>query len=56
MPAYLNYKKAKAAYRRGIRNAVRSTKQQEFEDISNSSEIDHMKFWRYVNTKRKKRT
>jgi hypothetical protein len=50
--SYVNYKRAKAAYRKEIRNAARRAEQQEFEDISNTSEIDHVKFWPYVNRKR----
>ena len=32
--------------------AARRTEEQEFDEISNASEIDHVKFWRYVNRKR----
>ena len=50
--SYVNYKRAKAAYRREISSAAQSAEQQEFEDISNISETDNVKFWRYVNSKR----
>lgn len=50
--SYADYKRAKSVYRRENRNAARRTEQQEFDEISNASEIDHVKFWRYVNRKR----
>ena len=38
-----------------MQNAAGRTEQQEFDEISNASEIDHVKFWRFVNRKRGKK-
>jgi hypothetical protein len=50
--SYADYKKAKYAFGKEIRNAAQRTEQQEFDGIGNTSEIDHVKFWRYVSRKR----
>lgn len=51
--SYVNYKRAKSAFRREIRNSARRFEQEEFDNISNAGEIDHVKFWRLINRKRR---
>ena len=53
--SYVGYKRAKSAYRSELRNAARRTEQQEFDEISNASEIDHVKVSRFINRKRGKK-
>lgn len=53
-PSYVEYKRAKSTYRREQRNLAQRSEQDEFDEISRASEIDNVRFWRYINRKRSK--
>lgn len=45
---YKQYKKAKTEYRKTQRRAVWEYERKEFDDIANSTELDHEKFWKLI--------
>ncbi|CAB4039066.1 Hypothetical predicted protein [Paramuricea clavata] len=49
------YKDAKRLFRKEQRKMVRKTEENDFKELSEASEIDHIKFWKYVNRRRKKK-
>ncbi|CAB4017039.1 Hypothetical predicted protein [Paramuricea clavata] len=49
------YKDAKRLFRKEQRKMVRKTEENDFKELNEASEIDHIKFWKYVNRRRKKK-
>ena len=50
------YKNAKRLFRKEQRRMIRKSEENDFEELSDAAEIDNIKFWKYVNRRRNRRT
>ena len=50
------YENAKRLFRKEQRRLIRKSEENDFKELSDAAEIDNIKFWKYVNRRRNRRT